>query len=65
MDVEVIACGSVWGFRPLTSRASGWFADSVHSEPWQWMGPVLYVDWHMAGYLLHAIHGAGLVTEED
>lgn len=62
-DVEVIDTGSVIGFWPKTESAEEWFAENVYSEPWQWMGPVLYVDHRCAADLGVEIEGAGFTVE--
>jgi len=63
-DVRVHFDGSMVGFLPVTPEAEAWFYDNVESEEWQWLGPVLWVDQHMAGDIVAGMEEAGLETEE-
>jgi len=59
-DVDINDQGSIVGFTPRTEAARTWFDENVESEPWQWMGPSLYVDHRPAQGLLEGIQEAGL-----
>jgi hypothetical protein len=59
IDVRIINQGSMIGFVPITLAAKAWFDEYVHSESWQWLGNVLWVDHRFAQDII-----AGL-TEED
>jgi hypothetical protein len=47
----------------VSDAAQEWFADNVASEPWQWLGPVLYVEHRLAESLIDGLASAGLVVE--
>ena len=55
--------GSLIGFQPMTADAKTFFADRVHSEPWQWMGPTLWAKRRMTDMLAIAITAEGLTME--
>lgn len=59
VDFVVTDQGTVIGFQPLTDGARQWTDEHVHSEPWQWMGNILWVDHRMAGGLLDGIESEG------
>lgn len=47
-DIEVNASGSMFLFRPLTDAGRQWIDSHVVSEPWQWHGGALAVDYRYA-----------------
>lgn len=53
---------SLVGFTPITEAADEWMTDNVHSEPWQWLGSTLWVDYRMAQAILDAIQDSGLTV---
>ena len=59
MDIIITDRGWLVGFTPLSTPAQEWFADNVGSEPWQWMGPTLWVDHRPAQQLLDGIQAEG------
>jgi hypothetical protein len=59
-DVLVRHEGTVWIFNPLSSVAQVWFAENVHSDPWQCMGTSLVVEHRFAVDLIEGITDAGL-----
>jgi hypothetical protein len=58
-DVHLYCDGSMVGLSPMSSAAQEWFAENVQSEPWQWLGPTLWIDQRMAPTLVEAIIGQG------
>ena len=62
-DVRVIQDGSMVGLHMLTDDAEGWVADNVATEPWQWMGKILWVDHRMAGAVIEGMQAEGLALD--
>jgi len=60
-QVGILNQGTIIGFRPLTETAKQWFDDNVHSDGWQWLGGVLWVDQRMARDLIIGLQDAELV----
>ena len=50
---------SLVAFRPMSREARQWFAEFVQSEPWQWLGPYLCVDWRYANDLVAGLDAEG------
>jgi hypothetical protein len=59
-DVRIINEGTLTGVLALNAEARQWIDDNVHSEGWQWMGKVLWVDHRMVDNLLDGMIAAGL-----
>jgi len=59
-DVKVINQGSLIGIMPRNRRADTWLEECCSSEPWQWLGNVLYIDARMAGDVISAMIEDGL-----
>jgi hypothetical protein len=59
-DVRVIQEASLVGLQALTDEARSWVADNVASEPWQWLGSVLWVDARMAVAVIEGMQADGL-----
>jgi hypothetical protein len=64
-DVRIIQQGSMVGLHMLTDEAEAWFADNVASEPYQWMGKILWVDQRTALPVVEGLQAAGLTAEVD
>lgn len=62
-DVIITNHGSLIGFQPVSEVAKEWFDENVESEGYQWMGPVLYVDYRLAGDLFEGVVGAGFEVQ--
>jgi hypothetical protein len=60
-DVSVENQGSVIVLQPLTKKAKMWIDENVSSEPWQWVGNGLVIDWRMAEELVDAMREEGLI----
>ncbi len=54
-DVHFYCDGSMVGLSPVSSAVREWFAENVQTEPWQWLGPTLWIDQRMAPPLLEAL----------
>ena len=54
-DFRVHNQGSVVGFTPVSGAARAFIEDEVASEPWQWLGSTLWVDWRAAQGLVDFI----------
>jgi hypothetical protein len=65
MDVQRHFDGVMVGFEPRTDAARAWFDEHVQSEPWQWLGRVLWLDMRMAVPLADGIREAGLDMGND
>jgi hypothetical protein len=63
-DVRVIQNGSMIGLHMLTDDAEAWMADNVATEPWQWMGKILWVDYRMAGAVIEGMQDENLEVVE-
>lgn len=60
IDFRVVSDGgSMVGFRPMSERAEAWIDDNLQSMPWQWLGPVLWVDHRIAHTLAAALAAEG------
>lgn len=59
-DIQVRNEGSIVQFILLTKKAKTWVRENVQSEPWQWMGSSLCVDWRYAEDLFQGMLEAGL-----
>jgi len=57
MNVQIYYEGTLIGFRPLDAETAAWFADNVISEPWQWLGPTLWVDARYAQDIVDGLSG--------
>jgi hypothetical protein len=55
--------GSIVLFQPEGDFEYEWLMTSVESEPWQWMGRSLAVDYRMADNLIEGCQGAGWVID--
>lgn len=62
IDVVVTPNGSVVGFRLITPAAHEWVEENVQSEPYQWLGGSLVVDWRFAASLRDGMEAAGLLV---
>lgn len=60
MDIQLHDQGSLIGFQPMTDAGYEFMDKHVHTESWQWMGPVLYVDARMARDLMQGMIDHGL-----
>ena len=58
-DINIAHEGTLIGFRPVSKPAKEWFAGHVRSEPWQWLGPTLWVDHRIAELLILALDTEG------
>ncbi len=58
-DVHLYRDGSMVGLSPVSSAVQEWFAENAQTEPWQCLGPTLWIDQRMAPPLLEALteHG--------
>jgi hypothetical protein len=54
-DIQLHDGGSMIGFQPRTDAAYEFMDEHVHSESWQWLGPILWVDHRMARDLMQAM----------
>lgn len=63
MDVLCQHSGSLVIFEPQNEEARAWIDENVETEPWQWMGLCLVVDWLYAGDLYEGLWDAGFVVE--
>jgi hypothetical protein len=61
-DVDICGNGSTILFTPLSGEARAWFAEHVHSEPWQWVAGGLAVDRRLADDLMAGLHNAGFTV---
>jgi len=59
-DIEVINCGTIFQFVPLTPAGDAFLHNEVSSEPWQWLGGSLNVDHRYAEGLANAAVHEGL-----
>jgi hypothetical protein len=64
-DVRIIQQGSMVGLHMLTDEAEAWFADNVATQPWQWMGKILWVDQRMAEAVVEGLQAEGLTAQTD
>jgi virulence-associated protein VagC len=64
-DVSVENQGSVVVLQPLTKKAKLWIDENVSSEPWQWVGNGLVIDWRMAEELIDAMQEEGLILRRN
>lgn len=60
-DVLVRNEGAVFVFCPLTQRAKQWFDANVVSDPHQWFGNALVVEYRYAWGLAEGLPSDGLV----
>jgi hypothetical protein len=60
IDLTVRDCGTVIRLTPMTNYGQEWIDANVHSEPWQWLGKSLVVDWRFARSLVEGAGEAGL-----
>ena len=58
-DVRVYSDSTLVGFQPVSDAAREWFAENVESEPWQWMGGVLWCDARPAQALVEGLAAEG------
>jgi hypothetical protein len=63
VDVRFENQGSIILLQPLTDAGQRWIDENVSSEPWQWLGGALTVDWRMAEELAALMQDDGLVIE--
>ena len=61
-DVRVHENGSVVLLVPMTPAARAWITENVHTEPWQWLGGSLAIDWRFVPDLLDGMVDAGLTV---
>lgn len=62
LDLRFTNHGNVWGITPETNEGDQWLTTMVSADPWQWMGPTLYVDQHAVELLQWAAAEDGLRT---
>ena len=62
-DVIVSNEGTVWAFDFLTNATTGWLAENVETEDWQWLGGRLVVDHRCGAMLVEALEDAGFDVE--
>lgn len=55
MNIDIIDEGSIVLFVPRDDDAREWLEDNTASEPWQWLGGALAVEWRLAGALIEAL----------
>lgn len=60
IDCEFTRDGSMIGLFPRSDAAEAWIADNVESEPWQWLGPILWIDHRTAGAIAAGMAADGL-----
>jgi hypothetical protein len=63
IDVRFENQGSIILLQSLTDAGKRWIDENVSSEPWQWLGGALAVDWRMAEELVALMQDDGLVIE--
>lgn len=63
-DVRIINDGTLVGLHPISDEAAQWVDDNVHSESWQWLGRILWVDHRMALPVIEGMADAGLVLTD-
>jgi hypothetical protein len=64
-DFVVRSQGTTWVLRPMNRRASRWLDNNAESEPWQWVGRALVVEWRFGRDLLTAISNDGLTIKNQ
>jgi len=64
VDVRIESHGSIVVVQPMTPAARTWLDANVSSEPWQWMGDGLCVDWRYATELAAGMMADGLSVKE-
>jgi hypothetical protein len=64
-DLLVNDTGSFVMLTPLTCSARAWFDEHVQSEPWQWQGDALAVDYRYADAIIDGCWGALVVRGID
>jgi hypothetical protein len=62
-DILIDHEGSLVGFHLLSIAAQEWFNENVASEPWQWMGNILWVDHRYAADLFRVLEEEGFAIE--
>ena len=62
-DIRIRDQGTLIGFEPVSDEAIEWINDNVFSEPWQWLGPTLWVEHRLAQELAIVLVAAGLNVE--
>lgn len=62
-DLRFVCLGTVWLIEPLTECGKQWLEGEVYSEPWQWLGSALGVEWRCVSFLLEAAEEDGLTIK--
>ena len=65
IDVRVIRSSGKVGLHVVTDDAENWVAKNLASEPWQWMGRILWLDARVAAAVIPQMQVVGLTMEED
>ena len=60
MDIQLHDQGTLIGFQPVTDAAYEFIDEYVHTESWQWMGSVLWIDQRVARDLMQGMVDHGL-----
>ena len=58
-DLLVLNDGTLVGLQPLTEASHDWLYDHAQTEPWQWLGGVLWLDHRSAEALTEALSADG------
>jgi len=59
-DVRVINDGTMVGLHVMSDEAENWVSKNVASEPWQWLGRILWLDARMAAPVINGMQEEGL-----
>lgn len=59
-DVRVLKDGAMVGLEMLTDEAEAWVADNVATQPWQWLGKVLWIDERLSVAVVEGMQAEGL-----
>ena len=62
-DFRIENHGSIIAITPMSEAARAWVNENLQTEPWQWLGGSLCVDWRMAEPIFAALNEVGFTVE--